>query len=131
MRQNGFTLIEALVAAAVIGLAFTALLGFFPSLNQINRGTQEDQAMTLAAKAFMEELREAWSEQSYFDDGTLTDRTALQGYTLPDTANMTCTVALSDPDAGAFTPVQRKRVALTCALASASQVFAIEFGRPE
>jgi prepilin-type N-terminal cleavage/methylation domain-containing protein len=134
MKQSGFSLIELLIAMAIIGMIATALMAFMPTMTRMNRNTRADQEITTAAKRFMEEVRGAWLDPAdgpgNFDAATFADGTAIQGYSVSGPA-VNCTASVTDPDAGAFSPVRRKQASLSCSLSGQSpSVFVAEFGRP-
>ncbi len=132
MTSKGFSLIEVLLAAAVLGILTIAILPFFKSINQVNQVTADDQGATLIAKSFLEELRDAWSSPSFFDAETLRDGTAVQGHRLTNSVTgLACQVSVSDPDGGSYSQTIRKLVQLSCLAADKStSTFLLELGRP-
>lgn len=145
MKKHGFSVIETLIAVAIVGIIATAIMAFLPTISRTNQSTRTDQIFTIAAKGFMEiaakgfmeEVRSSWTDtiegREHFDSGTFTNGTEIINYipaNLP--TGFSCQAAISDPDNGAFSPIQRKRVSLTCTAPGVSPVtFSIEFGRPE
>lgn len=135
--KHGFSIIETLIAMVIVGIIATAIMSFFPTITRTNQGTRVDQEFTIAAKRFMEDVHSAWTDsiegQSYFDNGTFVDGTAINGFGLVGLpSGFSCVSALTDPDAGAYDPVQRKRITVTCTAPQVSAVvFAVEFGRPQ
>jgi prepilin-type N-terminal cleavage/methylation domain-containing protein len=134
---RGFSIVETLIAVAIVGIIATAIMSFFPTISRTNQSTRTDQEFTIAAKRFMEGVRGAWTNttegRENFDNTTLSDGTSLDGYQIAGLPNdFSCVSAVSDSDAGAYTPIQRKRVSLSCNAPGSSPVsFTIEFGRPE
>ncbi len=137
-KHVGFSLIEIIVAIAILGIVSTAVLTFLPSVTNVNQNTKTDQDITIVAKRFMEEVRAAWLDgtngQIYFDSGTLSDGTTAVDTYQPNysTDAPNCTASVSDPDAGTYTPIQRKQVSLSCTEDDGtSTTFTLEFGRPK
>jgi prepilin-type N-terminal cleavage/methylation domain-containing protein len=58
--KRGFTLIEILVVLVSIGLLSVAVLSALPSIFQANRSSTYDQQVILAAKTYLEDLRDHW-----------------------------------------------------------------------
>ena len=135
--KHGFTIIETLIAVVIVGIIATAIMAFIPTISRTNQSTRTDQIFTIAAKHFMEDVRSAWTDtvdgRDYFDNDTVADGTLIEDYLMNDLPDgFSCQAALSDPDSGAFSPIQRKRVSLACTSTNASSViFNAEFGRPE
>jgi prepilin-type N-terminal cleavage/methylation domain-containing protein len=135
--KGGFSIIETLIAVVIIGIIATAIMSFFPTITRTNQGTRVDQEFTIATKRFMEDVHSAWTDsvegQEAFDNGTFIDGTAIDGFDLAGLpSDLSCSAALTDPDAGAYSPVQRKRITVTCSAPQVSSVvFAVEFGRPQ
>lgn len=59
MKQDGFTLVEALVAIAILGVILAAIVSLLPSLVSVNARTTDEQRAVLAAKAYFESARSA------------------------------------------------------------------------
>ncbi|WP_155298268.1 prepilin-type N-terminal cleavage/methylation domain-containing protein [Deinococcus kurensis] len=127
--QAGLTLIEVLIALAIFTALSVAVLGLLPTLFQVNRSNQNDQAVTVAAKAFMESVRTTYSAQAAFDAGTLpaTPDTSLMG-------GLTCAATQANPVAAWVTPAggpMLRRVTLTCAgTGQPTYTFTLDVGRP-
>lgn len=113
--RKGFTLIEMLVAIALLAIISAALIAFMPTIVTLNRRSSQEQEITVATKGFFEEVRSSWTDRDTFDAGTLP--ASPEG----------CTADVSDPDTGA--PGIRKRVSLTCD--GLTTPFVAEFGRPQ
>lgn len=58
--NRGFTLIETLVVLVSIGLLSVAVLSALPSIFQSNRSSTYDQQLIMAAKSYLEDLRDHW-----------------------------------------------------------------------
>ena len=111
---RGFTLIEMLVAIALLSIIGMALISFLPTIVTLNRNSTQDQEITVAAKQFFEEVRRDWATPTTFEAGTIPN---------PPEG---CSASIQDPDSGA--PGIRKRVTLACDDGASS--FVAEFGRP-
>lgn len=128
-REAGLTLIEVLIALAIFTVLSVAVLGTLPILFKVNRSTQNDQAVTVAAKAFMESVRTGYSTQGTFDAGTLpaSPDTSLMG-------GLTCAATQSNPVAAWVSPSggpMLRRVTLTCkGTGQPDYTFTLDFGRP-
>jgi prepilin-type N-terminal cleavage/methylation domain-containing protein len=137
MNKQGFSIIETLIAVAIVGIIATAIMAFFPTISKTNQSTRTDQIFTIAAKHFMEDIRSSWTDttegREHFDNDTFVDGSLVTDYAPQDLPEgFSCQASISDPDAGAFDPIQRKRVSLSCAAPSTSlAAFSVEFGRPE
>lgn len=119
--MKGLTIIEVLIAMAILAVLAVATLTAIPTFLRLNQATAEDQAVTAHARTFMETLRAQWREEAAFAAELLPVVPAPVGYR--------CEAAVSDPDPGA--PGIRKRVALTCTReAGGNYSFIVELGRP-
>ncbi|MFC4427725.1 PulJ/GspJ family protein [Deinococcus navajonensis] len=126
---SGLTLIEVLVAIALFAIVSVAALALFPTVFRVSGQTQADQAVTIAAKKFMEQVRVQYSTQSGFDAGALPSApaTSLNGYTCaaPAATAQVQNTSVAPP----LTLI--KRVTLTCTKASAPPLtFVLDLGRP-
>ena len=124
--QAGFTLVEVLVAIALFSVVSTAVLGLFPGLLAQSVRSRAEQAVTAAAKQFMEDGRAAYEDAATFDAGAPGLPAAPdpgQGYRCSRGA----AAQLSD---GAT--VLLRRVTLSCAKADqATYTFSLDLGRPD
>ena len=122
-RQRGFTVVEVLIAIAFFSLLAAGALSVLPGLFRVNAQAQGDQSVTLSAKSFFEQARNAWSTQAAFDGpAALPAPVNPTGYAC--TASHAATVV-----AGAVAHV--RRVTLECAPGyTGAQAFVTDYGRP-
>lgn len=127
--EQGLTLIEVLVAISIFAIVSVAVLSMFPAIFKLNSQTRADQAVTVGAKQFMEQVRANYSSGAGFDAGTLPPAPAAA-----DVNNYTCLPTVSDQAAtttGSTTTVIIKRVTLDCTHTSQPrQTFVLDFGKP-
>ncbi|MFC4638986.1 PulJ/GspJ family protein [Deinococcus hohokamensis] len=128
--DQGLTLMEVLVAIALFAVVSVAALALFPTVFRVSGQTQADQAVTIAAKQYMEQARVLYSTQTGFDSGALPSAPAshLGGYTC------TAPAATAQAQNTAVTPPLAliKRVTLTCTKPSAPPLtFSLDLGRPD
>lgn len=136
-KSSGFTLVEMLVAIALLAIIGAALVTFLPTIVTLNRTATVDQGTTVFAKRFFENVRRSWQVSGNFDSGTIivknadgTEQTLVLSGTETNVASSTgCTAVAADPDSGVYTPPVRKRVALACQ--NGTSTFVAEFGRPQ
>lgn len=125
----GLTLIEVLVAIALFAIVSVAALALFPTVFRVNGQTQADQAVTMAAKKFMEQVQVLYSTRTGFDAGTLPSAPAssLGGYTC---AAPTATAQAQNSGVAPLTLI--KRVSLTCTRTNEPPLtFSLDLGRPD
>lgn len=123
-RQQGLTLIEVLVSLAIFAIVSVAVLAMFPTIFKLNSQTRADQAVTISAKQFMENVRVNYSTKAGFDAGTMPPKPS-------DCSTPTVTDQLS-ATSGMATMVVVKRVSLTCTPTNQpTQTFVLDLGRPE
>ena len=121
--MKGLTIIEVLIAVAILAVLAVATLTAIPTFFRLNQVTTEDQAVTAHARTFMETLRSQWSDPAAFAAELLPVLPAPVGYG--------CEATVSDPDPGA--PGIRKRVTLACTRSAGEGAysFIVELGRPK
>lgn len=132
---QGFTLIEVLVAMAILGVILVAVLGMLPSLTSTNAASRNEQRAVLAAKSYFENVRAEYarlgapSGQGFDKDPTTIDLTGTgDGLTCTRKAADTVTSAPLT-NGGVAVPVL-KRVTLTCTIQSREYTFALDIPRP-
>lgn len=93
--QGGFTIIELLVAIAIVGLLVPALIGFVTTLNRLNDRARDFTLVNSIAENKIESLRSAGYT-------TLTNGTTTFSSELPTTLGSpkTATYVVSTPSAG-------------------------------
>ncbi|MFC4426777.1 type II secretion system protein J [Deinococcus navajonensis] len=112
--QRGFTLIEILVSMAIFAIISASVIAFLPGLTSTNRSTNDQQRVTLAAKAFYEEARSKL--RANFAD-------TLATVTVPTNDNgLTCTQSMT------ALQTDLKRVKLSCSLNSKTYTFSLDVG---
>lgn len=137
--QAAFTLLETLVAVAIFMILLLAVMNVFPGVFKLNAQTRGDQSVTIAAKAYMEQVRIDFNTPdspttspptfTKFQNGTLPTKPATS-----TTAGYDCTPTSQQLDATG-TPTTAspsiRRVTLTCTKQGvADQVFTLDFGQP-
>lgn len=130
--KSGFSLIEVLMATAVLGIITVALVPFFKSINNVNQTTEINQESTLLVKAFVEELYDSWSTPVNFDDDSFADGSKVQDKVLTSQySSLKCNINVINPDIGIYDKAIRKRVKITCTAKDSSRSdFVLELGRP-
>lgn len=119
-RQRGLTLIEVLVSIAIFAIVSVAVLAMFPTIFKLNSKTRADQAVTISAKQFMENLRVKYSTRAGFDNGALPDNPS------------DCTGTVNNQPISSLPAGTIKRVTLTCTPPNQpTQTFVLDLGRPE
>lgn len=122
----GLSLVEVLVALALFCVVSVAVLALFPSVFRLNSQTRTDQAVTIAAKHYLDRVRVQYSTQSGFDAATLPQTPAASTLN-----SYTCTPSVSTPESSSSAPGQIRRVTLSCTHASQPPLtFVLDFGRP-
>ncbi|ACO45510.1 type II secretion system protein [Deinococcus deserti] len=112
--QSGFTLIEILVSMAIFAIISASVMTFLPALTKSNGATNDQQRVTLVAKAFFEEARSRL--RTNFAD-------TLSTVTVPTNDNgLICTKSMSTLHS------DLKRVKLSCALNSKTYTFSLDVG---
>lgn len=61
MKNQGLTLIESLIAIAILGVVAVSLVSAIPGFFRANRNSTQDQQITTAARTYMEDIRNQWS----------------------------------------------------------------------
>jgi prepilin-type N-terminal cleavage/methylation domain-containing protein len=118
---KGLTIIEVLIAMAILAVLAVVTLTAIPTFLRLNQVATGDQAVTNHARTFMETLRSQWREEAAFAAGELPVVRQPVGYS--------CSASVSDPDPGA--PGIRKRVTLSCTRSGGGNYsFIVELGRP-
>lgn len=112
----GLTLIEILVATAMLSIVSAAIIAGLPQLVQINRASSEDIEITRSARAFMEEVRTSWQDLGRYEDETFRDGSPVAGEFGP------CEVSGVDEIED-----NRKEVSLACD----GSTFVAAFGKPQ
>lgn len=135
----GLTIVEVLVAMAMLAVLAAAIVAGFSSIVQINRTASEDVDYSRVIRTLTEEVRVAWTDPQKWDVGVtlaeLTEGVNASAQELsPD-----CTAAVTEPfDESAVleSVVGGERLAVrvlevVCGREGARrQVYAVEFGAP-
>ncbi|UBV43561.1 prepilin-type N-terminal cleavage/methylation domain-containing protein [Deinococcus taeanensis] len=137
-RTQGVTLIELLVAMAILGIIVSTVLAIIPRLYQVNRTNVQAQLASTYARTVMESVRSHWLVPVYpiptsgdlypnFTSGTLPSPLP----TAP--SGLTCAAPTVTAE-GTASPVGRRTISVTCTSNSNTTqkfTFVGQFGRPE
>jgi prepilin-type N-terminal cleavage/methylation domain-containing protein len=131
-RKQGLTLIEVLVAIAMLGLISAAIVGSFTLLRTINSAAEEEVDYTRAVRSAYERIRLEWLDPSLFEAEQIgADLTAksVADFVSEDVSSACTAEVFDDPEVGGDLV---KRVRITCEGAGngPDQVYETEFGRP-
>ena len=69
--QRGFTLVEILVAIAILGIVLASIGAVLPGLAGVNRASSDEQRAVLAARAYFEQVRAALNSNFSADVTTI------------------------------------------------------------
>lgn len=126
--ESGLTLIEVLVAIAIFAIVSVAVLSMFPAIFKLNSQARSDQAVTIAAKQFMENARTTYISNASFQQGTdglPAAPTPGNGYTCTRSANPQLNSTTTP------TEVLIQRVTLACEKSGqTSYTFVLDLGKP-
>ena len=129
---RGLTLVEVLVAIALLGILGAAIVSFLPMLTQNTQAATVDTSQTHRVIAVFEKLAHDWSNKAAWDSQVVYDE---HGYQVDATdyirdelelAGVSCNASLEDVS------VERRRVIISCDAESGlpERVFRAEFGNP-
>ncbi|GHF89458.1 type IV pilus modification PilV family protein [Deinococcus ficus] len=126
IREMGLTLIEVLVALAIFTVVAAAVLAMFPTIFKVNGQTRAEQAVTIGAKQYMEQVRARMDTRAEFDAPVLP-----AAPTASQVNNYTCTPTLSNQTSDTAGVVVIKRMTLACTHSTyVKQTFSLDLGRP-
>lgn len=134
-HTQGFTLIEALIATAILGLIMVAVMSLLPSLATTNAASRNEQRAVLAAKAYFENVRAEYARLGApagqgFDKDPTTIALDGTGDGLTCTRNAATTVTSAPLTTGGVAVPVLKRVTLTCTIQGRDYTFALDIPRP-
>ena len=118
--SQGFTLVELLVAIAILGLIIVAIGALLPGLAGVNRASAQQQTTVLAARAYFEQVR---SQLKNSFSSALPAPTATPG--------VTCTTSESQRYSAVDTTLRVSRtVTLNCSASGRSSSFSLTVANP-
>lgn len=120
--EQGFTIIEMLIAVAILAVIATSISTFLLSNVRHSGKLQAYQKLSTAAKAHMEEVRRDWAEKGKF--GNLSALPAVPDNCARSVAQPSVTVA------GVTKVVNSRQVTLSCTLNGFTQAFSLEIPEP-
>ena len=130
-RRTGLTLIEVLVALALLGIISAAIIASFSLVARLNRDASIDVDYSRVVRSVMERVKIVWLNTDRWEagDGFIDDeQTTVDGFVR--SLNGDCGANLLDPlDDSQVVRVLR----ITCGggdAAAREQVFDLEFGKP-
>lgn len=74
MNKRGLTLVESLVAIAILGIVGSVLVQAIPGFFGANRNSTQDQQITAAARAYMEDIHSRFKDSTNWSSDTLSLR---------------------------------------------------------
>lgn len=130
--QQGLTLVEVIVAIALLGILGTAIVSFLPMLTQNTQAATLDTSQTHRVISVFEKLAHDWSNKAAWDSQVVYDE---DGFPVPagdyireelEKAGITCGASLVEVS------VERRRVVVTCDPESGlpERLLRAEFGNP-
>lgn len=125
-RQSGLTVIEILVALALLGIVAAALVGSFSLLTSVNRDSSTDVDLSRVVRSVSEKIVDDWEDFTNYDDELVSGFT-LNEYMVEATGSR-CTAATSKPDVDTV-----KLVTISCAGSGNldDQTYYVEVGDPQ
>ena len=130
--RDGLTVIEVLVALALLGIVATAIIGSFSLVARLNRDASIDVDYSRVVRSTMERVGVVWQNTDRWEDGgAFLDEEATTVNDFVQALSDECQAEVLAPLDGS--PVVRV-VRITCSGASGTnlspQVFEMEFGSP-
>lgn len=121
-QEEGFTLVEVLVAIALFGILLTVLIPGITALLGVSRKSEQQLGSATVAQRVLEDVKGAWQTQDAFD------RNCVPNLSLPDTDTTAKSQTLNSRAGGSGTPVDIVKTASCPTLASSSP--ALVSGQP-
>lgn len=138
--QQGFTLIEILVAIAILSIIAVGVSGMLISILRITGRTQSEQSFGYVAQHYMEGVRVSWNTCAVTGTppacSSPATYPAYEAATLPALpsglpSGVTCTAAASPSTvSNASTPIRSREVTLSCTGSGPSQVYSLVVTQP-
>lgn len=123
--RSGLTLIEVLVALAILGIVAASIFAGFASIVQLNRASTTEVDFSRVVRSTMERIRLDWSLPNVWVAETVAGVDV--DTFVRDRSGDRCTAVVVPDSAGS----EVKIVRITCESETvAQQVFELEFGRP-
>ena len=100
MRNQRLTIIESLIAIAILGLVAVTLVPAIPNFVRANRNSSQEQQITTAARTYMEDIRNQWSSLSA-NSLTLRSVNTVMG----NSSGLSASLSITGRDADSESPV--------------------------
>ena len=130
-QQRGLTLVEVLVALAILAIVSSVVVAGFSALSSVNRSSSEGVDYSRVVQSMTEKISTDWAVPTEWTDGTV------GGYLLADYVKKESGDRCSGtwvPETWAGNTVdQVRQVTITCVATAAvgQQVYVFEVGSPE
>jgi prepilin-type N-terminal cleavage/methylation domain-containing protein len=124
-KRLGLTLVEVLVAIAILAVLGVALVSVLPGLSRNTRASTVDSIQLQQILTVFERISSDWTNQTAYVAERLNTGESVADFTVAETGGA-CTAAVTQPTA------ERKRVTITCEQADGlpARTLRAEFGEP-
>lgn len=127
-RATGLTLVEVLVALALLGVMSAAIVGTFSLTATLNREAATDVDDARTVRSATERIRLEWTDPELYESMTIgtTDGLTVDQYVREQLGGDCSAEVLQDP----IVPDAVRIVRITCREGDAARTYDLEFGRP-
>lgn len=125
----GFTLVEMLVAIAMLAIITLASTGALPALTRVNQASAQDQRALLLTRSAFEQARQQLELDFDLTSLAVTMSGNGEGSVTCDAPTL-LTLRSENIDADAFIEAMLRRVSLRCNLSGKTRDFSIDIARP-
>ncbi|GGR91813.1 type II secretion system protein [Deinococcus sedimenti] len=124
-RTPGFTIVELLVAIAILGIVLMSIGAILPGVAKLNQNSRQDQTVVLAGRAYFEQVR-AELKNNF--------NSSISGVTVPgnNQNGLSCTTQESERLSTVTAGVKLSRtVTLRCTVSGRATTFTLTIANPD